>query len=77
MSQYPIITVLNSCEFSANILNSIHTHYKIKHPEANQDRPDFEERADGDKAKVFSHDYWKDTWGIPTLAERKAIVAAE
>ena len=49
--------------------NSIHTH-----PEADQDRPDFEERAD--KAKVFSHDYWKDTWGIPTLAERKAIVAA-
>ena len=28
------------------------------------------------KAKVFTHDYWKDTWGIPTLAERKAIVAA-
>ena len=64
------------CEFSANILNSIHMHYKIKHPEADQDRPDFEERANGDKAKVFSHDYWKDTWGIPTLAERKAIVAA-
>ena len=24
------------CEFSANIFNSIHTHYKIKHPEADQ-----------------------------------------
>ena len=41
------------CEFSANILNSIHTHYKIKHPEADQEHPDFEERADDDEAKVF------------------------
>ena len=44
------------CEFSANILNSIHTHYKIKHPEADQENPDFEERADDDEAKVlFAH----------------------
>ena len=64
------------CEFSANILNSLHTHYKIKHPEADQERPDFEERADDDEAKVFSHDFWKEEWGVPTLAERKAIVAA-
>jgi hypothetical protein len=61
------------CQFSANILNSIHTHYKIKHPES-ADNPDFEERAD--EANVFSHEYWKDNWDIPTLVERKAIVAA-
>ena len=64
------------CEFSANILNSLHTHYKIKHPEADQDQPDFEERPDDDEGKVFSHEFWKAQWGIPTLAERKAAVAA-
>ena len=25
---------------------------------------------------MFSHEYWKAQWGIPTLAERKATVAA-
>ncbi len=25
--------------------------------------------------QVFSHDYWKSEWGIPTLDERKAIVS--
>lgn len=59
------------CQFSANMLNSIHTHYKIKHPEA-ADAPDFEERSD-DKM-IFSHDFWKSNWGIPTLAERKEVV---
>ena len=59
------------CQFSANMVNSINTHYKIKHPEAAED-PDFEERSDG--KMVFSHDFWKDNWGIPTLAERKAMV---
>ncbi|TRY71102.1 hypothetical protein TCAL_15037 [Tigriopus californicus] len=59
------------CQFSANILNSIHTHYKIQHPEA-QSNPDFEERTN--ETKVFSHEYWNTHWNIPTLLERKAIV---
>lgn len=61
------------CQFSANMLNSINTHYKIKHPEA-ADKPDYEERSD-DKM-IFSHEFWKEKWNIPTLAERKAIVGA-
>ena len=59
------------CEFSANIMNSITTHYKIKHPEA-AENPDFEERSD--EKMIFSHEFWKEKWGIPTLNERKAIV---
>ena len=59
------------CPFSANMMNSITTHYKIKHPEA-ADQPDFEERSD-DKM-IFSHEFWKESWNIPTLAERKAMV---
>ena len=59
------------CEFSANMINSIKTHYKIKHPEA-AGQPDYEERSD-DKM-IFSHEFWKDRWGIPTLNERKALV---
>ena len=59
------------CPFSANMMNSITTHYKIKHPEA-ADQPDFEERSD-DKMN-FSHEFWKEEWNIPTLAERKAMV---
>lgn len=59
------------CQFSANILNSIHTHYKIQHPEA-ENNPDFEERTD--ETKAFSHEYWNTHWNIPTLLERKAIV---
>ena len=59
------------CQFSANILNSIHTHYKIKHPDS-IGPPDFEER--NDEPKVFPHEYWKETWGIPTLDERKEMV---
>ena len=59
------------CPFSANMMNSITTHYKIKHPEA-ADQPDFEERSD-DKMN-FSHEFWKEAWNIPTLAERKAMV---
>lgn len=58
------------CQFSANMLNSINTHYKIKHAE---EKPDYEERSD-DKMN-FSHEFWKENWGIPTLAERKSIVA--
>ena len=59
------------CEYSANMLNSISTHYKIKHPDA-AEQPDYEERSD-DKM-IFSHDFWKDQWGIPTLNERKALI---
>ena len=59
------------CQFSANMVNSINTHYKIKHPEA-AEQPDFEERCD-DKM-IFSHEFWKQDWDIPTLAERKAMV---
>ena len=59
------------CQFSANMMNSINTHYKIKHPEA-AEAPDFEERG-LDKLN-FSHEFWKADWGIPTLAERKALV---
>ncbi len=59
------------CQFSANMLNSINTHYKIKHPEK-AEVPDYEERSD-DKM-VFSHEFWKSDWGIPTLDERKEIV---
>ena len=59
------------CPFSANMLNSINTHYKIKHPEI--ESPDFEERQD--EAKTFSHEFWKADWNIPTLQERKAMVA--
>ena len=60
------------CQFSANMMNSINTHYKIKHPEA--EKPDFEER--GDEKLNFSHEFWKEEWNIPTLAERKALVKA-
>ena len=60
------------CQFSANMMNSINTHYKIKHPEA--EKPDFEER--GDEKLNFSHEFWKEEWDIPTLAERKALVKA-
>ena len=59
------------CEYSANMLNSISAHYKIKHPDA-AEQPDYEERSD-DKM-IFSHDFWKDQWGIPTLNERKALI---
>ena len=59
------------CEFSANMLNSINTHYKIKHPEA-AENPDYEERSD--EKMIFSHEFWKDRWGIPTLTERKALI---
>ena len=59
------------CEYSANMVNSINTHYKIKHSEA-ADNPDYEERSD-DKM-IFSHEFWKEEWGIPTLDERKAMI---
>merc|ERR1712226_840293 len=38
------------CEFSANILSSINTHYKIKHPDA--EVADFEEKKE--ETKSFS-----------------------
>jgi hypothetical protein len=44
------------------MLNSVFTHYKIQHSEA--DSPDFEERTtDGQN---FSQEFWKEQWGIPT-----------
>ena len=58
------------CEFSANILSSINTHYKIKHPDA--EVADFEEKKE--ETKSFSQEYWKDNWLIPTLEERKKWV---
>lgn len=61
------------CQYSANILGSINTHYKIQHPEF-QGEPDFEERS-SEEAKTFTHEFWKAEWGIPTLAERKQMVA--
>ena len=62
------------CQFSANMMNSINTHYKIKHPECEADKPDYEER--GEEKLNFSHEFWKESWDIPTLAERKALVKA-
>ena len=58
------------CEFSANILSSINTHYKIKHPDA--EKADFEEKKE--EAKTFGQEYWKDNWLIPTIEERKKWV---
>ena len=58
------------CEFSANILSSINTHYKIKHPDA--EVADFEEKKE--ETKSFSQEYWKGNWLIPTLEERKKWV---
>ncbi len=58
----------NRCQYSANIITSIHTHYKIKHPEA-AENPDFEEKAE--EQATFSQEFWKAEWNIPTLAERK------
>ena len=63
------------CQFSANMMNSINTHYKIKHPECEPENPDFEERSD--EKLNFSHEFWKESWDIPTLAERKALVKAK
>jgi len=51
------------CQFTANMLNSIYTHYKIQHPDA--ENPDFVERTT--EGQNFSHDFWKENWGIPTL----------
>ena len=59
------------CEFSANILTSINTHYKIKHPDA--EKADFEERKE-EETKSFGQEFWKDNWLIPTLEERKKWV---
>ena len=60
-----------SCNFSANFKNSIVTHYKIKHPDQEQD---FEEKSDEECKDSLTHEFWKAKWGIPTLAERKGWV---
>ena len=51
------------CQFTANMLNSMSTHYKIKHPEA--ENPDYVERSTD--SQNFSQEFWKEEWGIPTL----------
>ncbi len=61
------------CQYSANILASIHTHYKIKHADA-AESPDFEEGTEDEQQASFTQEFWKAEWDIPTLAERKAMV---
>ena len=62
------------CEYSANIVNSIETHFKIRHPEAEDGgQAKFEEKAENE-SQSFSHEFWKAEWNIPTLQERKAAL---
>jgi hypothetical protein len=45
------------------MLNSVFTHYKIQHPEA--ENADYVERST--EGHNFSQDFWKEEWGIPTV----------
>merc|ERR1740123_1091656 len=63
------------CVFSANLTNSIHGHYRNKHPEKvntnDQGQEVFDYAEKVTSAQNFSEEFWRDEWGIPTLAERK------
>ena len=63
------------CVFSANLTNSIHGHYRNKHPEKvttnDQGQEEFDYTEKVANAQNFSEDFWRDEWGIPTLTERK------
>ena len=65
------------CIFTANLKVSIQGHYRNKHPEKvtkedGKDTYDYIERSSD--AKAFSQDYWKESWGIPTMDERKILL---
>ena len=63
------------CVFSANLTNSIHGHYRNKHPEKvttnDQGQEVFDYAEKVANVQNFSEEFWRDEWGIPTLTERK------
>ena len=67
------------CVFSANLTNSIQGHYRNKHPEfvstGDQGQEVFEYAEKVASAQNFSEEFWKQDWNIPTLTERKALLA--
>ena len=69
------------CVFSANLTNSIHGHYRNKHPEKvntnDQGQEVFDYAEKVTSAQNFSEEFWRDEWGIPTLAERKKTLNQE